>query len=101
MTSTYTTQEGIISGFSGMLLCAGTWEYDNISVTCLIAPTNSKYPTASDAVDVISVLKDNFQWDIDLGPLEAKASTLNTSFSQLEQEESRAKITPNQFQMYG
>jgi predicted ATP-grasp superfamily ATP-dependent carboligase len=83
-----------------MLLCAGTWDYEGISVTCLIAPTNSKYPTASDAVDVIHVLKDHFHWEIDLAPLEAKASTLTTSFSQLEEEE-RAKTTPNHFQMYG
>jgi len=82
-------KEGVISGISGILLAESFWNYD-IESGCLIAPTSNKYPSANGAVTITHSLKQIYGFEINLKPLQEKATTIESSFQSLEREEIKA-----------
>jgi len=89
--------EGVISGFSGILLSEGMWAKSDI--VCLIAPTASLYPDINATVDILKNMSVLLSLPLDTTPLEKKAKKIDSSFAKLVKDEQISRAAP--MTMYG
>jgi predicted ATP-grasp superfamily ATP-dependent carboligase len=86
--------DSVIVGVTGLILAEASLTPTDVS--CLIAPTSTKYPDASSTVAVVRTLSNYLtEITIDIAPLEKKAAALQQSVQQLLQKEKTGVLDHN------